>query len=311
VTVSENENIGVGETDELSLRVSAAALARVVFSRPEDGTRMLALEHKAYVSRTGQPPPTVVKAQPFGGAVRIVHRDRFAEVVGGFSFDSERSREEQDFRIFIRPSHLAKLRDYASQIAGQPSVSDLEIGPSRELEEEFEDTLGINLDPDAYTVHPVGIVWQSHASPTSNLRALGKPTARIYWIYEVEIEDAELCQTGIERANQGEPMPCWWSLRMRSGKLIWPAIPVIGVSLSPFKAQSFLAMWRPSWTGCPSPSTSVWAGRRVRIVSRRAAVRHSLIPYTGTVLLASTQGAGGVTGLYRAASPQTRRGIFA
>jgi hypothetical protein len=220
VTVSENENIGVGETDELSLRVSAAALARVVFSRPEDGTRMLALEHKAYVSRTGQPPPTVVKAQPFGGAVRIVHRDRFAEVVGGFSFDSERSREEQDFRIFIRPSHLAKLRDYASQIAGQPSVSDLEIGPSRELEEEFEDTLGINLDPDAYTVHPVGIVWQSHASPTSNLRALGKPTARIYWIYEVEIEDAELCQKMLDnsRTHPGRVMAALAEDRHRAGE---------------------------------------------------------------------------------------------
>src|SRR5688500_121371 len=38
--------VGIGATDELSLRVSVAALVRVLFEHPDDGTLMLAIERK-------------------------------------------------------------------------------------------------------------------------------------------------------------------------------------------------------------------------------------------------------------------------
>jgi hypothetical protein len=215
----KSHKIGVGPTEDLALRVSAAALARVIFTHPDDGTRMLALEHKAYVSRGGQPQRTVVKAQPFGGAVRIIHRDRFAEVVGGFNFDSERSRVEQDFRIFIQPSRFSALQEYAAGSAGSTPMTDLEISPSRELEEEFEDTLAIALSPAVYTTVPAGIILQRHPAPTSNLRALGKPTARIYWVYEITLKDPELGRQMLDnsQAHSGRQLGNMAEDRHRSG----------------------------------------------------------------------------------------------
>ena len=68
--------IGIGPTTELSLRVSVASLARVIFPSPEDGTPMLALEHRATLLPGEE--QVVVKAQPFGGAVRILYPSRAA-----------------------------------------------------------------------------------------------------------------------------------------------------------------------------------------------------------------------------------------
>lgn len=198
------KGIGIGQTDELSLRVSAASLARVVFDHPEESARMLALEHKAFVSRTSPSGEVVVKAQPFGGAVRIMDLGEISAVAGGFNFDSEKSRSEHDFRIFVRPSGLDALIQHVSQAAGHTSMVDLEIGPSRELGEEFGDSLGLRPRGEVYTVRPTRIMVQDQPTPTSNLRALGAPTVRIYWVYEVEIQSPELCRLMLE-SSQAHP----------------------------------------------------------------------------------------------------------
>ena len=200
--MTPSESIGIGRTDELTLRVSAASLARVVFDHPDESTRMLALEHKAYVSRTSPSAEVVVRAQPFGGAVRIMDPDEISAVSGGFNFDSERSRSEDDFRIFIHPSRLEALCRHVARAAGQASMVDLEIGPSRELGEEFGDSLDIQLQPEAYTVRPPRIVVQNQPTPTSNLRAPGAPTVRIYWIYEVDLQDPELIRLMLDNSQK-------------------------------------------------------------------------------------------------------------
>lgn len=190
---TEPDDIGVGATDELSLRVSAAALARVVFTHPQDGTRMLALEHKASVVPASQPPMLTVRAQPFGGAVRLRRIEGFQAVAEDFRFDSQRSRDEQDLRVFVRPSRLAAVHDFCFSHAPGRAGSDLETDPSRELWEEFEDTVGVEVDPSMYTMSHEGIVLENVPSPTNNVRAPGKLTARIYWVYNVELTNAELC----------------------------------------------------------------------------------------------------------------------
>ncbi|HAY85371.1 MAG TPA: hypothetical protein DCY42_10760, partial [Chloroflexi bacterium] len=68
----KDPKIGIGATSELSLRVSVATLARITFPHPEQGIPMLALEHKAsLISAAGQK-QVLTKAQPFGGAIRIL-----------------------------------------------------------------------------------------------------------------------------------------------------------------------------------------------------------------------------------------------
>ena len=99
--------VGIGATAELSLRVSVATLVRVLFKSPNDDELMFALERKATLRRTEDGEAVRVKSQPFGGAIRILDLSVVQDLVGDFHFDSERSRAEQDFRIFIRPSVLA------------------------------------------------------------------------------------------------------------------------------------------------------------------------------------------------------------
>src|SRR5574341_1303411 len=145
-----NLNSGIGATGELSLRVSVATLVRVVFKHPSHGAWMLALERKATLRETENGRVVEVKSQPFGGAIRILDVDAIHDLIGDFHFDSERSRTEQDFRLFIRPSSWSELREFCLEHLMIVDDPILETDPSRELTEEFADTLNIHLKPEQY-----------------------------------------------------------------------------------------------------------------------------------------------------------------
>jgi hypothetical protein len=183
---------GVGPTTELSLRVSVATLSRLLFPRPEDGLPLLGLENKATLVPGGDEDQVVVSAQPFGGAVRLLNLNGLLKHASRFNFDSQRSRAEADFRVFIPPSNWDAVREYCLRHLGLEDSPDLECDPSRELVEEVYDTLGVQLKPGQYTLRPVRTVIENDPTPTSNLRAAGRLTARIYRIYEVYILDPTL-----------------------------------------------------------------------------------------------------------------------
>ncbi|MEJ2707204.1 MAG: hypothetical protein P8074_06285 [Anaerolineales bacterium] len=196
----------VGPTNELSLRVSVATLSRVIFPRPGDGVTMLALEHKATVIPGASELQVAVKAQPFGGAIRISNLGEFIKQIGDFNFDSQLSQFEQDFRGYIQPSNWEAVREFCLRNLGDEDSRDLDSDPSRELVEEFNDTLGIQLQPHQYTLAPVTIVVENEPAPTTNLRASGNPTARIYRIDEVQIHDPNLARKMManSKAHPGE-----------------------------------------------------------------------------------------------------------
>src|SRR5512138_2014965 len=108
-------NSSIGATPDLSLRVSIATLARVIFKHPTNGESMLALERKATLHETENGRIVQVKSQPFGGAIRILNVGAIYDLIGDFHFDSEQSRSEQDFRIFIGPSSWPVLREFCIQ----------------------------------------------------------------------------------------------------------------------------------------------------------------------------------------------------
>jgi len=196
-----DQTISVGPTVELSLRVSVSTLSRVVFSHPRDWIPMLALEHKATLVSVGTDPNVDVKAQPFGGAIQILNIESLLSLVGSFNFDSERSRSERDFRIYMNPSNWGKVRDFCLKNMAEGGGRELELDPTRELVEEFDDTLGIQLKPEQYIVDPYNIVVENEPAPTSNVRASGAPTARIYRVYEVRILDRDLCRAMISNSE--------------------------------------------------------------------------------------------------------------
>ena len=187
--------IGVGATEDLSLRVSVATLVRVLFEHPGDGELMLALERRATLHETEKGRVVEVKSQPFGGAIRILDLNAICDLIGEFHFDSEQSRSEQDFRIFIRPSDWSTVREFCIKHFNRVDDPILETDPGRELAEEFADVLKINLKPHQYFHKPAATVVEDDPAPTENVHAQEYPTARVYRIFEAHLSDTSLANT--------------------------------------------------------------------------------------------------------------------
>jgi hypothetical protein len=196
------DGVGVGPTVALSMRVSVASLVRVLFRNPRDGTAMLALERKATLVDTGQGSLVEVHMQPFGGAVRIVDMQALQALIGLFHFDSERSRSEGDFRLFIQPSSWPRLRELCIECLGREYDPVLDSDPGRELVEEIFDALGIELLPDQYVSQASGMVVEDQPHATGNPRARGYPTVRIYRVFEVWIREPVLAQALIDNSER-------------------------------------------------------------------------------------------------------------
>jgi hypothetical protein len=173
------------------LRVSVATYNRVVFSHPENGTLMLALERKAKVRQDGS---IGVRAQPFGGGVHILNPTPLKKIVGEIRFDSEQSKHEKDFRILIPPSKWELLKEYCLRHLEDEDDIELESVPHRELTEEFAETIRVYLKPNQYTVQPLGFVIENMPVRTENADARGQLTVRLYRIFEVRIRDVTLCK---------------------------------------------------------------------------------------------------------------------
>lgn len=190
-----HDEIGVGATENLNLRVSVATLVRVLFENPRDGNLMLALERKATLREAESGRFVEVKSQPFGGAIRILDLRALRDRIRDFHFDSERSRSEQDFRIFIQPSAWETVREFCIEHFSRVDSPVLETDPGRELAEEFADALKINLRQDQYIHKPVAIVVEEDPAPTENIHAKGILTVRVYRIFEATISDPSLAHT--------------------------------------------------------------------------------------------------------------------
>jgi hypothetical protein len=193
--------IGIGATDTLSLRVSVAMLARVLFEHPTTGELLQALERKATRHKSQTGPIVEVKSQPFGGAIRILDLPALQAILSDFHFDSEQSRSEQDFRIFIRPSAWDIIQTFCLEHLQQPKNSVLESDPARELAEEITESLRIELKQDQYSIQAIGTIVEDNPSPTEYIHAAGYPTARIYRIFESRILDTSLAAAMIENSE--------------------------------------------------------------------------------------------------------------
>lgn len=182
----------VGATEELSLRVSVAALVSVLFDGPEDGRTMLALERTAALREIEGRPEVTVRAKPFGGGVRLTNPQALKEMIGHFHYDSERSRGERDFRLQIHPASWEKVKEICREHLKGTEKGILDSSPERELAEEFEDTLNVRITPDQYHLKPRGIIVEDLPGETDNVRAAGLLTVRIYYVFEAWIEAPEM-----------------------------------------------------------------------------------------------------------------------
>lgn len=175
------------------LRASVATYNQVLFQHPDDGTTMLALERRATVLKDGS---VRVQSQPFGGGIRILNPAPLQKIIGTIRFDSERSRQEQDFRILIPPSKWERIKEYCLHHLELEDDDDIELesGPDRELIEEFMETINVRINPRQFKVKPMGFVIENSPVQSKNDHARGQLTVHLYRVFRVEITDPILCQ---------------------------------------------------------------------------------------------------------------------
>jgi hypothetical protein len=176
------------------LRASVATFNQVMFPNPETGMMMLALERKATVLKDGS---VSILSQPFGGGIRILNPTPLQGIIGKIQFDSERSKQEQDFRILIPPSKWELIKEYClhhMELEDDDDEIEIESDPDRELTEEFLETIKVKLNPGQYTVQPLGFVIENSPVHSKNDYARGQLTVHLYRVFKVEVIDPMLCK---------------------------------------------------------------------------------------------------------------------
>jgi len=229
--MESNAEIGVGATEELSLRVSVAALIRVWFEHPESGQTMLLLERTATAHEVNGRRDISVRANPFGGAVRITGPRALNELIGHFHYDSMRSRQERDFRIQIHPGAWEKVKVVCGEQLKAKSAGALETSPERELAEESEECLKVKITAAAYQLTPRGMSIEDRPTPTDNPPAAGAPTVRVYYLFEARLQNPGLIRIVLaNHAAYSDPdlAAMAWKDAQRGGKGRANAVLVVG-----------------------------------------------------------------------------------
>jgi len=193
---------GVGPTQELSLRVSVAVLIRILFKNPSDGKMMIALERTATLVKNGGNSQVVVRAKPFGGAVRLLHTHELWQLIGDYHYDSERSREERDLRIMINPGRWEKVKEICQEHLKDRDKGLINSNPVRELTEEFEDSLGVQITSDDYYLIPGEMLVEEKLTATENVNAPGIPTKRIYYLFDAMLKNSRIIEMMIDNDRQ-------------------------------------------------------------------------------------------------------------
>jgi hypothetical protein len=199
---TDNLDIGIGKTKQLSLRVSVGALVKVLFKNPENRKMMLALERIATLRQINGKAEVVIIAKPFGGGVRITDTKVLKQYIGDFNYDSEQSKREEDFRILVRPESWGKIKEICREQLKNSGKKIVDATPDRELAEEFEDSLKIILNPNRYILKLLGMVTEEKPVETDSVRAQGIPTVRIYYLYEAVIISSEIIKMMLSNSKQ-------------------------------------------------------------------------------------------------------------
>ena len=201
--MKQNKNeIGIGATKKLNIRVSVGVLIRILFVNPETGCQMLALERTATLLANKGKPQVVVKAKPFGGGVRLTNPQKLKDLIDDFHYDSERSHQLGDFRIQINPASWKIIKKICMEHFQETETGILDSNPEYELAEEFEDSLKIKLTPNQYNLKRQELIIENRPGETQNIHAQGLLTLRIYYLFEAIIKDPEIIRMMV-RSSRG------------------------------------------------------------------------------------------------------------
>jgi hypothetical protein len=193
---------------------------------------MLALERIATLRQIEDRPQVAVIAQPLGGAVRLLDPLALKERIGNFHYDSEESRQEEDFRIQIHPASWETIKDICHRHFDGTQKWILDSSPQRELAEEFEDALHIKVVPDHYQLNSRRLLVEDIPTETSNVRVEKNPTVRVYFIFEAWMYDREIISMMLANSREcsdSDLEEAAWKDAQQGGKGRANAILVIGL----------------------------------------------------------------------------------
>ena len=197
----KTDDFATGATNELSVRVSVAVLVRLLFNNPGDGKIMLVLERTANLQPIEGNLEVLVRAKPFGGAVMLLNPQALQDMIGHFNYDSEKSRQERDFRIMIQPSSWKKIKKICRDHFHGTEKGILDDSPVRELEEELQDSLAVKIKADNFKLRLTNMIIENVPQKTKNMRARDFSTFRIYYIYEALLQDPKLITMVLENSK--------------------------------------------------------------------------------------------------------------
>jgi len=137
------KTIGIGRTPELSLRVSAGVLNRVEMPHPDTGETLIVLEKKL-TSRFNKNYAVSNDwiLQPLGGSSRLHQPQKLQEVISRFHFEDEWAKENQDFRLYIRPHDLEKVVHFTEYHFENKELDVIRLNAKHEFYEELLECLG-------------------------------------------------------------------------------------------------------------------------------------------------------------------------
>jgi hypothetical protein len=166
-----------------------------------DGTQVF--ECKATVEIKEGKERAVVQLQPIGGASLLKDPQKLLQNLGRFNFDSEESKRDQDFRIFV--ADWNKVAKFCHKHFLEPGNAVLECDPRREIEEELEETLGGKVSPDQYNLSWLGINTQEEALASARMGQNQAKTKRIFNLFEAKICDPALESRILQAALDTDP----------------------------------------------------------------------------------------------------------
>lgn len=177
--------IGIGKTDDLTLRVSAACLTLMILQRESEEMalfeRVIRLDDKGVLT---------TQLQPIGGATGIIDCYGLEAACGTYNFDSIAAAKESDLRIFIRPSQWALMRAFLESELIGVNTGVVESTPLREIREEVGELLGMYIDSSSFSTTRIGCHFQD--LPRESVRKDGAETVRVFAIDEVRLSNPDL-----------------------------------------------------------------------------------------------------------------------
>jgi hypothetical protein len=111
---------------------------------PETGETLIVLERNliARLDKNQELEPSW-HIQPLGGSSRLNRPNKLLEVIHQFNFENAWTKENQDFRLFIRPQDLAKVVEFTEHHFEHKETGVIRLNAKHEFYEELLECLGI------------------------------------------------------------------------------------------------------------------------------------------------------------------------